>query len=401
MSEESSWFIVWNAVSSPPIVVPLLVTFASYLLTIVLTAREILISSSPRYSSAKQTPSPNTHPPGQQSGRNRGSGSGLLGNPSPENIEAGIMPNMPGTNSGKAHRVQLSRTKTGYGSMSSSRNTNTSGTGPSVPSNDDNAGGGSSGNNTRQYFYKLLFIALLSRIILLPLEASFLGLSLDPDLPGCMFARTLPDLVFASAFSLLVLFYAQLAGTASGGPKGLSIILLHPGYFRNVNIIVYVGYFVLLLLTIFYPGDFSQKIFQSAVWLFLSILYLILLVILAYFGPVLVNLLGPSLAKRSDLSIRLVAMCILCSLIFLSRCISFALGVFRDDVKFRHGFMPIDLIKVESEDDPNVFLRDCIGYGLLELIPSLAILYMMHQRRPAFHPGDDTVQNGGRYAQLS
>ena len=253
----------------------------------------------------------------------------------------------------------------------------------------------------KKQFYNLLFIAILSRIILLPLEASFLGLSLDPDLPGCMFARTLPDLVFASTFSLLVLFYAQLAGTASGGPKGLSIILLQPGYFRNVNIIVYIGYFVLLLFTLFYPGDFSQKIFQSAVWLFLSVLYFILLVILAYFGPVLVNLLRPSLAKRSDLAIRLVAMCILCYIIFLSRCISFALGVFRDDIRFTHGFIPVDLIKVDSEEDPKVFLRDCIGYGLLELVPSLAILYMMHQRRPVFTPGDDTVQNGGRYAQLS
>lgn len=218
-----------------------------------------------------------------------------------------------------------------------------------------------------------------------------------------MFVRTLPDLVFASAFSLLVLFYAQLAGTASGGgPRGLSLILLRPGYFRNGNIIVYVGYFVLLFLTVLYPGSLSQHIFQSVVWLVLSVLYFVLLALLAYFGPVLVSLLRPSLDKRSGLAIRLIAMCIICSLIFLSRGISFASAVIHDDIRFTHGSVPIHLVKIDTESDPDVFLQDCVGYVLLEIIPSLAILFMMHQKRRSFaNSNDDTVMNGSRYQAIT
>ena len=152
MSEESSWFIVWNAVSSPPIAAPLLVTFICYLLTTALIAKEILSSSPQRPSSARQTSSSNSYPPGQQSGRNRGSGSGLLGNPSPENVEDGTWSNIPRTNSGKALRAPSTRSKVniGYGSLSGSRNMSTSGAVPSVPSSDDNVGGVSRGNSTRR-----------------------------------------------------------------------------------------------------------------------------------------------------------------------------------------------------------------------------------------------------------
>jgi len=240
---------------------------------------------------------------------------------------------------------------------------------------------------------------------LLPLEGYYLGMGTDPNSSGCMLARTLPFLIFASAFSLLVLFYAQLAGTASsGGPRGLSLILLRPGYFRNGNIFFYFVYFILLLLTLIYPGKLSQNIFQSVLWVILSVLYFTLLALLVYFGPVLVGLLRPSLEKRSGLAIRLIAMSILCCLVFLSRAISFGLAVGHEEIEFTHSVFGMQLINIDRENKPHLFVQDCLGYTIIELVPSLLILFMMHQKRrlPSTQPvGDDVVRDGGRYMPIS
>lgn len=246
----------------------------------------------------------------------------------------------------------------------------------------------SSGDSTRKAFYKLIFIALVSRLLLLPLEAFYFS-SVSPNIhsengmctssPMCIFSRTLPDLAFASAFSLLVLFYAQLAGTAAGGgPRGLSSILIRKGLFEAFNAIIYGIYGLLLLFTGIIPL-IPYTIFQTIVWSMLCIIYLLLFILLSYFGPVLVMLLKPSLARRSALACRLIFMCVLCAVVFLSRTITFGLAVWKADVRYTHGVVPNLVIPFSSYG--SMFGRDALGYALLELLPSLAILLMMHQPR--------------------
>lgn len=394
---------VWEDLTTPPIRWPFFIVYSSFLTTFFLTAVEMASSKSPNQPPSRQTtPSPLTQPPNSGA---RGAGRSTKfysdesspgnNNPPRNNNPAkgrtagrGKFNNGNGANYGATAR-------SGGSHGGSAAATGTTG----VSQHEDSAGGGSSGDNTRRLFYILLFYALLSRIILLPLEGAYLGASLSASSPGLIFARTFPDLAFFTAFSLLVLFYAQLAGTASGsGPRGLSIILLRPGYFRNGNVILYVSYLILLCITTLFPGQLSRKVFQSLVWLFLCVLYLLLFSALAYFGPVLVNLLRPSLAKRSGLAIRLIGMCIICSLIFISRGVSFGAAGFFSDIKYRHGFIPSAIINVNTESEPLVFVRDNIGYTLLEVIPSLAILFMMHQKRPA--NADTSVSGGGRYSQV-
>lgn len=396
--------------SSPPIVTPLVLTFLGYFILSVLAAIEKLSSTPPRNTSARNTPSPHIYNPGSSSRARGTTPAGAHSNSnaqqdSPESLEEGW--NMTRSPSGKALRMPA-RNKMGsaspnYGSVQRSQSNSNARVTNGAPG--DEVGGGSSGDNTRKKFYNLLFFALFSRMILLPVEGTYLGMESNPNSPGCMFARTLPNLVFASAFSLLVLFYAQLAGTASsGGPKGLSLILLRPGYFRNGNIFVYVVYAILLLLTIIYPGKLSENIFQSVLWVILSTLYFILLTLLAYFGPVLVGLLRPSLEKRSGLAIRLIAMCILCFFIFLSRAISFAFAVGHKEIEFTHSVFGFQLVDIESDNKPHLFLQDCLGYAVIELLPSLLILMMMHQKRPqpSTQTGvDDTARDGGRYMAIS
>lgn len=248
----------------------------------------------------------------------------------------------------------------------------------------------SSGDSTRKAFYKLIFVALVTRLLLLPLEAFYFSPA-SPNVhsengmctssPMCIFSRTLPELAFASAFSLIVLFYAQLAGTAAGGgPRGLSSILIRRGLFEGFNALIYGVYGLLFLFT----GIISlipYTIFQAVVWSMLCIIYLLLFLLLSYFGPVLVTLLKPSLARRSALACRLIFMCVLCALVFLSRTICFGLAVWLADVQYTHGVIPNLVIPFSSYG--SVFGRDALGYALLELLPSLAILLIMHQPRKA------------------
>jgi len=243
-------------------------------------------------------------------------------------------------------------------------------------------------------FYKLLTAALLSRCIFLPFEAYiyYNGTGYHEELicletPACIMARSLPDLAFASAFSLLVFFYAQLAGTASaGGPRGLSLVLSRRGLFAMGNIFLYSLYFLLLALAFF--NIIPLLLFEMINWALLFLLYGSLLFVLTYFGPVLVSLLGPSLTKPSSqgLAIRLISMCVVCTLVFLSRMLCFGLAMVKTDGRFTHGLVPYwilpppvanDVISSEYLDE-DVLLRDLFGYALLELLPSLAVLIMMH-----------------------
>lgn len=269
---------------------------------------------------------------------------------------------------------------------------------------------GSMGDQTRRTFYRLLTIALLSRCIFLPFEAYiyYNGIGYHQELiclqtPACIMARSLPDLAFASAFSLLVFFYAQLAGTASaGGPRGLSLVLSRRGLFATGNIVVYSIYFSLLGLTFF--DVIPLLLFQMINWALLFILYGSLLFVLTYFGPVLVSLLGPSLTKPASrtLAIRLISMCVVCTLVFLSRMLCFGLAMIKTDGRFTHGLVPYwilpppianDVITSEYLDE-DVLLRDLFGYTLLELLPSLAVLLMMHPSSSAASSGGAAAGDG-------
>lgn len=402
----------WDILVESPIKLPLAISYVGYLLTTVLTACEMMsaTNSRPSASASRQTPSPHNHPSRIET---RSRTADIVRNPSsedgsPSSAEGGSFyrsNNMmaSGNNTGRGKRD--SRIKAvSYGSVKVSGPGSDSRAG--VSSNEDTVESTSSGNSTRRSFYILLFLALLSRLCLLPLEAIFFGLSIKSSNPGVIFFRTFPDLSFFSAFSLLVLFYAQLAGTASAsGPHGLSVILQRPGYFRNGNVFLYLCYFVFLSITVLFPTKLSPKSFQSIMWLFLCLLYLLLFVILAYFGPVLLSFLRPSLAKRSGLAFRLITMCILCILIFVSRSITFGLAGFNLKIKCSFIVIPSGFVKISSYSAPILFVRHSVGYILLEVIPSLIILFMMHQRRPTStytisNIGDSSLPGSGRYTQI-
>ena len=92
----------------------------------------------------------------------------------------------------------------------------------------------SSGDTSRSLFYKLLGMALLSRIIFVPIQNAWDGEMIQ------LVAETLPQLMFASAWGLLVSFFSNLVATASGGVSSNKPSLL-------IDIAVYLMYIVLVV----------------------------------------------------------------------------------------------------------------------------------------------------------
>jgi len=218
-------------------------------------------------------------------------------------------------------------------------------------------GNDSSGDSTRSMFYRLLLFALISRILLIPTEGI-----VGSDYWKFV-AKTLPEMTFASAWTLLVSFLVQLVGTASG--TGI--------YTQPSLIIQMIAYGIYLVLTL--VALHTHNAFVS-VYAVLCFIYTILFGALLYFGPRLVLILYPSLIHRSSLAIRLICSCIICVLIFAAQAVELARKVF------------------SPPDDDSALIE----YLLLELFPTVALLVMMfpssRMQQQKSLIGSDNIVNG-------
>lgn len=207
----------------------------------------------------------------------------------------------------------------------------------------------SSGDTSRSLFYRLLGMALLSRLIFIPIQNVANGEMIQ------LVAETLPQLMFASAWALLVAFFVNLVGTASGGVSSNKPSLV-------IHIAVYLMYIVLV---IWYWWNDAAAVLLYAL---LCILYASLFGTLVYFGPKLVALLQPSLERQSGLSVRLIIVCCMGVTIFLVHAVLLARTVV----------------------SPSVETHVWMTFGVLELLPSTVLLVLMHPSRPKQSQEDNT-----------
>ena len=208
----------------------------------------------------------------------------------------------------------------------------------------------SSGDTNRSLFYKLLGIALLSRVIFLPISVYCDGEMIQ------LVADTLPQLTFASAWALLVAFFAQLVGTATG-----TVTNPHPSLL--IHVACYITY--VILVVVYWWNDAAAVLLEAG----LCCLYAALFGTLIYFGPKLIVILHPSLERQSGLSMRLIVCCTIGLVVFLCKSISLARTVV-----------------VPSSNNPSWYI-----YGILELLPACLLLVMMHPSNKDKHYGDPTA----------
>lgn len=189
-------------------------------------------------------------------------------------------------------------------------------------------------------FYRHLCFALLTRTALIPVEVYATSNYLQ------LIAETFPEMTFASAWTLLVSFFVQLVGAASGAGT----------YERPGNILQAIAYgiYVILILTDLWNDHASVLLYAI-----LCCIYAALLGTLLYFGPRLLAILQPSLSRRSGLGIRLIGCTLICMITF--------------------GLQSVNLARqvVAPPKERKLWW----SYGSVELFPSIALLFMMHSNR--------------------
>ena len=176
-------------------------------------------------------------------------------------------------------------------------------------------------------------------------------------------ADTIPEMTFASAWTLLVSFFVQLVGVASGTGNSTS-----PGLV--IQITAYVVYAVVL------GTYFVNPVASVLLYALLCCIYAALFGTALYFCPRLLMLLQPSLAVHSQLAIRLAASSILCVVVFGGRTFGFARKVVAPPRSVSWWWQ----------------------YGALELIPSILFLLMMHPRsRTNGTNHSDDIEDGNEH----
>jgi hypothetical protein len=171
-------------------------------------------------------------------------------------------------------------------------------------------------------------------------------------------ADTLPDMAFASAWTLLATFFVQLVNVAMGTGIGAS-----PGWV--IQITAYALYVVVL------GTYFWNPVASILLYALLCCIYAALFGTTLYFCPRLLLLLKPSLAQHSALGIRLAVCSALCILVL--------------------GFQTVGFARKVVAPPKNVSWW--WQYGTLELIPSVICLLMMHPRSVASSSIDDSDES--------
>ncbi|KAL3936970.1 MAG: hypothetical protein SGBAC_007826 [Bacillariaceae sp.] len=156
-------------------------------------------------------------------------------------------------------------------------------------------------------------------------------------------ADTLPQMAFASAWTLLVCFFVQLVGVAQGTATASA-----PGILA-IQVTACVVY-VLLVITFFF-----NVISAVLMYALFCCMYAALFGTTMYFCPKLLTLLRPSLSQHSGLAIRLASCSILCLFVFGFSTFGFARKVISPPHQILWWWQ----------------------YGFLELIPSVLFLIMM------------------------
>mmetsp|Transcript_22029 Transcript_22029/g.33173 ORF Transcript_22029/g.33173 Transcript_22029/m.33173 type:complete len:504 (+) Transcript_22029:128-1639(+) len=346
-------------------------------------------------------------------------------------------------------------------SLSATQKDNRSGSSRRTSSPDDgydrttNPGRGSTGDSTRRLFYKLILIALLCRLICFPIETFTVSTVIiaeltstnkhEPAPPSWVLLRasqTLPDMAFASAFGLLIVFCAQVAYAAlpltsqsSDGSLGAddnavgngntspqpardddfnkqqsvtNIVQLQSLFdfcsgcarktlaskitFFMWNTILLISFMAIFFAALATPA-ISLDEFEICLWLVLIGVYSLLSLVLIFTGVMLMKALRPGMLQRkgiNSLALRLMGMCALLGCVFLDRLISFGIVAQRTRVSWNN----------EEEDGQSgqyvslaAFRRNAINYAFFEVLPVLFILFIMHRKKkePAANGQNDVL----------
>lgn len=312
-------------------------------------------------------------------------------------------------------------------------------------------GRGSSGDSIRRLFYKVVLLALLSRFILLPVETYCFStynsskISYDPMILQIMLriSQTLPDIAFASALGLLVIFCAKIAFAAMPplspdlseesmhGPDDAEAIedgraereaLLGEGVvkgqeniegkdatnglkrnskiafslcisaarlsrtvlaskktFATWNILLSISYSLVFVTALVIPHT-QLSMCEISLWILIATIYSFLLLSLIYVAALLGKTLHPGIVSQKNADSLARRLVVTCTLLAI---------MFIDRVACFGMVAHRAIVNLDGGDHEEIlrssYRRSTIEYALSESLPVLFILYMMHRKRKEVH----------------
>lgn len=182
-----------------------------------------------------------------------------------------------------------------------------------------------------------------------------------PSLWTCAVVRCVPDLLFLTTYSLLLLFWAQLGRTARGAPCPRLNLMFSLG-----NGTLYTGF---LLIVAMAAGDvLSHGEALQSFFMLLGLSYLVSFLFVLKFAHQFSRMALPYLLRR-----RVLALSLLCGTVFLVHMIYY--------LSVGTGLLASWLARSGYPPRPEAYIFDAILYPLQELLPSLAILAVLNRRR--------------------
>mmetsp|Transcript_13318 Transcript_13318/g.19943 ORF Transcript_13318/g.19943 Transcript_13318/m.19943 type:complete len:457 (-) Transcript_13318:44-1414(-) len=249
----------------------------------------------------------------------------------------------------------------------------------------------SNGETSRRKFYAYLLFSLILRIFFLPLGYFFT----DTEQITSIVSWTLPSLSSAIAYSILILFYAQVVATSVGRASS---------FVKYEGLIVkgaYITYAAIVALNCVIPV-LSGKFLLLTLWGVLSGTYFTLFLSMIINVLQMMNLLKGNM--NAALGCRLVTMSTIC-------CVAFMIRSFIYGMEAYAGYMGGVKLFPDVSFWNGVFGRTVLGYLMLEWFPALVALALMHRKEkqvPAAEQSDSAfmqlesgVGMGSAIGQLS
>ncbi|GMI53929.1 hypothetical protein ScalyP_jg2718 [Parmales sp. scaly parma] len=226
------------------------------------------------------------------------------------------------------------------------------------------------GHSFRATFFSLLLLANVSRFLSIIIELFYFQAHQDVFSSPFSFTviRTIPALLFASNYSLLVLFISTLVSNTfrnnSSQPNDPDTLSLTH---KLSNFTMYAVYAILTALVV--ANVITAQQFQVAVYALIALAYALLAVALCFYSPSLLKVLEESPIKDFLMFRVLLTIC-LCVMIFTFRSFLFCLGSTRG-----FGLLPNSdsVLGVSKEGD-------ALTYLFLELVPSSTLIIMLLRR---------------------
>jgi hypothetical protein len=340
-----------------------------YLLTAILTYIEYRSTFHPlgkrrqgSHTSRASYPSP--HPRGEET-----SNSGTMNRS--RRFPISVTPGSTATSSSSAANFNIPSSTAKYGTSDGTSN-------PYFDSRDNSASphlqGGSDmsspsfrtrGELHRRLFYRFLLYSLLMRTICLPL--GYLFFETNEQITSIV-SWTLPTVSSALASLMLVLFLAHVVATLNGRHDW------GQGFFQQyISQSVYSIYATIVALNCVIPV-LTSRILLLTLWGILCGVYLGLFVSMVMYTVSIMKMLSGSMPWV--VGSRLIAMSTVCSLAFILRSVFYGWETYNGIV-----MEETEWISDQIFGDEMTFYRTVMGYLVLELLPVVIVLSLMHRKK--------------------